>query len=125
MTTPYRTNKCCFGLLIFFGLFALALLSGFGRSDESSPLPLTIGAAAPDFCLPGIDGQTHCLAEYTSSKVLVIAFTCNHCPTAQLYETRLKQLAADYQGRGVTLVAIQPNSPNAVRLDELGYTDLG
>ena len=125
MTTPYRTNKCCFGLLIFFGLFALALLSGFGRADESSPLPLTIGAAAPDFCLPGIDGQTHCLAEYTSSKVLVIAFTCNHCPTAQLYETRLKQLAADYQGRGVTLVAIQPNSPNAVRLDEMGYTDVG
>lgn len=125
MTTPYRTYKYCFGLPIFFGLLALALLSGIGRADESAPSPLTIGAAAPDFCLPGIDGQTHCLAEYASSKVLVIAFTCNHCPTAQLYETRLKQLAADYQAHGVALVAIQPNSPNAVRLDELAYTDLG
>ncbi|MGB2676789.1 MAG: redoxin domain-containing protein [Candidatus Acidiferrum sp.] len=125
MTTPYRSNKCSIGLPIFFGLLALALLSGFGRADESSPPPLAIGAVAPDFCLPGIDGQTHCLAEYAPSIVLVIAFTCNHCPTAQLYETRLKQLAADYRERGVALIAIQPNSPNAVRLDELGYTDLG
>jgi peroxiredoxin len=125
MKTLYRLTKHSLGLPLIFGLLALALPSGFGRADESTPSPLAIGAAAPDFCLPGIDGQTHCLAEYASSKVLVIAFTCNHCPTAQLYETRLKQLAADYRDRGVALVAIQPNSPNAVRLDELGYTDLG
>jgi peroxiredoxin len=103
----------------------LTLFCGPGRAGESGPAPLAIGAAAPDFCLPGIDGRTHCLAEYASSKVLVIVFTCNHCPTAQLYETRIKQLAADYQDRGVTLVAIEPNSPNAVRLDEMGYTDVG
>ena len=125
MMTPSRRNKHCFHLPIFVGLLVLALLASLGQADESSPSPLATRAAAPDFCLPGIDGQTHCLAEYVSSKVLVIAFTCNHCPTAQLYETRLKQLAADYRDRGVTLVAIQPNSPNAVRLDELGYTDLG
>ena len=125
MTTPFRRNKQCYLLSTFLGLLALALFSPFGRADDSTPPPIAIGAAAPDFCLPGIDGQTHCLAEYASSKVLVIAFTCNHCPTAQLYETRLKQLVADYQDRNVTLVAIQPNSPNAVRLDELGYTDLG
>ncbi|MGB8496082.1 MAG: redoxin domain-containing protein [Candidatus Acidiferrum sp.] len=125
MKTLYHLPKHSLGLPLIFGLLDLALLSGFGRGDESSPPSLAIGAAAPDFCLPGIDGQTHCLAEYAPSKVLVIAFTCNHCPTAQLYETRLKQLAADYRERGVALVAIQPNSPNAVRLDELGYTDLG
>lgn len=125
MTTPYLRTKHCYFLPTFLGLLALALLASLGQADESGPPPLAIGAAAPDFCLPGIDGQTHCLAEYASSKVLVITFTCNHCPTAQLYESRLKQLAADYRDRGVTLVAIQPNSPNAVRLDELGYTDLG
>src|SRR5215472_15370548 len=92
---------------------------------EGGPPTLAIGSAAPDFCLPGIDGQTHCLKDYTASKVLVMAFTCNHCPTAQLYEGRIKQLAADYRDRGVALVAIEPNNPNAVRLDELGYTDVG
>ena len=93
--------------------------------EQHGPPPLAVGAGAPDFCLPGIDEQSHCLADYASSKILVIAFTCNHCPTAQLYETRIKQLAADYKDRGVALIAIQPNHPNAVRLDEMGYTDVG
>jgi len=125
MTQLRRNNKHCILLIIFFSLLAFALFWSLGQADEAGLPPLAIGAAAPDFCLPGIDGQTHCLAEYASSKVLVIAFTCNHCPTAQLYETRIKQLAADYQDRGVTVVAIEPNNPNAVRLDEMGYTDVG
>jgi peroxiredoxin len=85
---------------------------------------LAIGSPAPDFALPGIDGKIHKLGEYASARVLVIVFTCNHCPTAQLYESRIKQLAGDYRGKGVTLIAIQPNDPQAVRLNELGYTDV-
>src|SRR5215470_2671230 len=77
-------------------------------ADEGGPPPLRVGAPAPDFCLPGIDGQTHCLKDYAGSKVLAIVFTCNHCPTAQLYETRIKAIARDYRDRGVALVAIQP-----------------
>ncbi len=92
-------------------------------ADEPHPT-LALGSPAPDFDLPGIDGKTHKLNDYASSKVLAIVFTCNHCPTAQLYETRLKKLADDYRGKGVELVAIQPNNPTAVRLDELGYTDV-
>jgi len=106
-------------------LVALVLFAPFAVCDEGGPPTLAIGSSAPDFCLPGIDGHTHCLKDYASSKVLVIAFTCNHCPTAQLYESRIKQLAADYRERGVALVAIEPNNPNAVRLDEMGYTDVG
>jgi thiol-disulfide isomerase/thioredoxin len=94
------------------------------RADEGGPLTLAPGSAAPDFCLPGIDGQTHCLKDYASARVLVVIFTCNHCPTAQLYETRIKKLVADYQNRGVAFVAINPNNPEAIRLDELGYTDV-
>src|SRR5215469_10124192 len=56
---------------------------------------LAIGSPAPDFCLPGVDGKNHCLTEYAGSRVLVIAFICNHCPTSQLYETRIKQLSQD------------------------------
>ncbi len=106
-------------------LLALATSNVSAIADEPGPPTLPIGASAPDFCLPGIDGKTHSLKDYAASKVLVIAFTCNHCPTAQLYESRIKQLAADYRDRGVALVAIQPNNPNAVRLDEMGYTDVG
>ena len=114
--------------IVLLGILSLLLIdrpAGLAFAGESGPTPLPIGASAPDFCLPGIDGETHCLKDYGASKVLVIAFTCNHCPTAQLYEGRIKQLAADYRERGVALVAIQPNNPNAVRLDEMGYTDMG
>ncbi len=91
---------------------------------EDTPATLAIGAAAPDFNLPAVGGKTYRLQDFASSKVLVVVFTCVHCPTAQLYEGRIKKLAADYRDRGVALVAIQPNNPKAVRLDELGYTDL-
>ena len=86
---------------------------------------LGIGQAAPDFALPGVDGKTHELKDFADAKVLVVVFTCNHCPTAQAYEDRIIKLHADYKDRGVALVAISPNDAKAVRLDELGYTDVG
>src|SRR5262249_36295530 len=74
--------------------------------------------------LPGVDGRTYRLKDFAAAKVLVVLFTCNHCPTAQAYEDRISKMHADYQDRGVRLVAISPNDPKAVRLDELGYTEL-
>jgi peroxiredoxin len=85
---------------------------------------LVIGAAAPDFKLPSVDGRDYSLKDFADARVLVIIFTCNHCPTAQAYEDRIIKLASDYKDKGVALVAISPNDPRAVRLDELGYTDL-
>ena len=106
-------------LRLMLGLLAAVLL----MADEPHAT-LALGSAAPDFALPGVDGKTHRLKDYASAKVLAIVFTCDHCPTAQLYEGRIKKLADDYRGKGVTLIAIQPNNPNAIRLDELGYTDV-
>ena len=113
-------------MLRFTALALTALLAAglsFAAGDNAHPT-LGIGSPAPDFSLPGIDGKTHTLAEYASSQVLVIIFTCDHCPTAQLYETRIKKLVSDYAGKSVAFVAIEPNDPDAVRLDELGYTDV-
>jgi len=86
---------------------------------------LAIGDAAPDFKLPGVDDKEYTLASFADAKLLVVIFTCNHCPTAQAYEQRIIQLHADYRDKGVAVVAISPNDPQAVRLDELGYTDVG
>lgn len=95
------------------------------RKTTDVPPILKIGAQAPDFDLPGIDGKAHDLKEYSSSKVLAIVFTCDHCPVAQMYEKRIKKLASDYMSRGVAVVAINPNDPKAVHLSEMGHTDLG
>ena len=116
-----------FSTLLFALLLQVPTSSWMIAHAEDAPVHpiLAIGSPAPDFCLPGIDGKNHCLKEYTSSKILVIAFTCNHCPTAQLYEQRIMKLVDDYKDKSVTLVAIEPNNPNAVLLNELGYTDVG
>jgi thiol-disulfide isomerase/thioredoxin len=84
---------------------------------------LPTGSPAPDFDLPGIDGRNHKLAEY-QDPILVVMFLCNHCPTSQLYEGRMKKLVEDYRGKGVGFVGINPNDPRAVTLSELGYTDV-
>jgi thiol-disulfide isomerase/thioredoxin len=94
-------------------------------AGADQPETLGIGAAAPDFSLPGVDDKKYTLADFGDSEILAIVFTCNHCPTAQAYEERIKQLADEYRDRGVTVVAVSPNDDAAVRLDELGYTDLG
>ncbi|OQP53349.1 redoxin [Niastella yeongjuensis] len=85
---------------------------------------LAIGSKAPDFKLPGIDGKTYTLSSFKNAQVLVIVFTCNHCPTAQAYEDRIIQLTKDYSAKNVAVVAIMPNDPKSVRLDELGYSDM-
>jgi peroxiredoxin len=89
-----------------------------------NPPTLALGAAAPDFNLPGVDGRYWALKDFAAAKALVVIFTCNHCPTAQYYEERIKQIATDYKDKGAALVAINPNDPKSIRLDELGWTDL-
>ena len=101
-------------------LLALAPAAWAGTSHAILPL----GSAAPNFELPGVDGKIHKLADYVSSPVLVVVFTCNHCPIAQIYERRIMQLAADYRDRNVAVVAIQPNDPKAITIDELDSSDI-
>ena len=107
-------------------LFAIAFLASGLRAlpgAEAHPT-LPIGSAAPDFALPGVDGKIHRLADYAASPVLAIVLTCNHCPIAQLYEQRIQRLYDDYRDKGVAIVAIQPNAPEALRIDELDSSDM-
>ena len=108
---------------------ALALLANFTVltglcAADFQPTPLPLGSPAPAFSLLGVDGRVHALKDFAKAKILVVVFTCNHCPTAQYYEERLKQLATDYKDKGAAVVAIMPNDPKSVRLDELGWSDL-
>lgn len=109
------------GMLL--GMTALVIPAAKPFADD--PVPLAINSKAPDFKLPGVDGKTYSLASFSKANILVVIFTCNHCPTAQAYEDRIMQLVKDYTPKGVSFVAISPNDPDAVRLDELGFTDMG
>ncbi len=102
----------------------LAVCATAAWADPPDLKTLEVGSKAPDFQLPGVDGETYSLDSFKDAKILVVLFTCNHCPTAQAYEPRVAKFHAAYKDKGVALVAISPNDPLAVRLDELGYTDL-
>src|SRR5262245_29473681 len=102
----------------------LALTVTLSAAEGAAHPTLTLGATAPDFELPAVDGKTWRLKDFAEAKILVVVFTCNHCPTAQAYEERIKRLVSDYQPRGAAFLAINPNSSDGVRSDELGYTDL-
>ncbi|MFT7250091.1 MAG: peroxiredoxin, partial [Arcticibacterium sp.] len=92
--------------------------------DSKTVKTLEIGAEAPDFKLMGVDDKEYSLKDFENADLLVVLFTCNHCPTAQAYEDRVQAYVNNYMDKGVALVAISPNADKAVRFDELGYTDL-
>lgn len=127
MRTRFGGSAIVFGAVL---MFLVVYPSMRGQEPRLTPKVaaehpiLPIGSPAPDFALPGVDGKTHRLGDYKKSPLLMVMFICNHCPTSQLYEGRMKKLVADYEGKGVAFVAIQPNDPLAVRLSELGYTDV-
>lgn len=106
-------------------VFILIIITAFNRVSFFDSKTLEIGAEAPDFNLKGVDGKKYSLASFKKAEVLVIVFTCNHCPTAQAYEDRLIRLTSEYEKKNVAVVAIMPNDPACLRLDELDFSDIG
>ncbi|MEO7960507.1 MAG: redoxin family protein [Ginsengibacter sp.] len=107
--------------VVFFAFSFIFSCNIFAADHET----LAIGSKAPDFKLPGVDGSSYSLSSFKDANILAIVFTCNHCPTAQAYEDRLIALQNEYKARGVKLIAIMPNDPGSVQLNELGYADVG
>jgi peroxiredoxin len=79
-----------------------------------------VGQPAPKFVgLVGVDGKSHSLDDYKSAKVVVIAFTCNHCPVAQMYEDRFIRFANAQKRRGVVFIAISSSLLAPDSLDKM------
>lgn len=110
---------------LFTALVLLFSVRGLSQTPHPEPKTLEPGAKAPDFSLPGVDGKNYTLQSFKKAKVLVIIFSCNHCPTAQAYEDRIISIANDYKTKGVDLVVISSNSVEALNYSEMGYTDMG
>jgi thiol-disulfide isomerase/thioredoxin len=111
--------------ILIFSIFLMN--NSIIRAQVNHPEPKTLspGAKAPDFRLTGVDDKTYTLADFSASKVLVVVFSCNHCPTAQAYEDRLIAFNEKYKSKGVALVVISPNSSKSLNLWEQGWSDLG
>lgn len=111
--------------LIYINIFYIIYLIASSVSLSGQVAQLQIGQLAPDFKLKGIDNKIYTLNDFSTYRILVIIFTCNHCPTTQAYEERINQLVNNFQKTGVGFVAIMPNYPDAVLWEELAYSDIG
>ena len=80
-------------------------------ADEATQHGVALGQKGPDWNgLEGVDGKSHSLDDYADAKLVVVVFTCNHCPVAQAYQDRIIDLTEHYQGKGVQFVAINVNN---------------
>jgi len=99
------------------GALTLALLLSVAAGCAQA---VEVGDAAPDFSgIIGIDDQKHGLSDYQDAKLIVLVFTCNHCPVAVAYEDRLVELQKDYDDKGIQLIAVNVNNLPADRLEPM------
>lgn len=82
---------------------------------------LQLGEKAPDFKLPATDGKTYTLADFDKYPVLVIFFTCNHCPYVIGSDEVTRRTADKYRDRGVKFVGINANSENTYQEDDFPH----
>ena len=79
------------------------------------------GQKAPDFELPAADGRTYKLSSFKDTPILVVFFTCNHCPYVQAWESRFVDVQRDYAARGVQLVGINSNDETKYPEDDFAH----
>jgi peroxiredoxin len=82
---------------------------------------LQIGQKAPDFKLPATDGATYGLSDFDDAEVLVLFFTCNHCPYVLGSDEVTRQTAEKFAPRGVRFVGINSNSKNTYPEDDFAH----
>lgn len=85
------------------------------------PFTLRPGDSAPDFRLPATDGKTYALADFEDAEVLVLFFTCNHCPYVVASDETTRKTVDAYRARGVRFVGINANSANTYREDDFDH----
>src|SRR5436305_4514981 len=81
---------------------------------------LGIGEKAPDFALPATDGKTYRLSDFKDARVLVVFFTCNHCPYVLGSDEVTRQTADRFAPQGVRFVGINSNSAATHPEDDFG-----
>jgi peroxiredoxin len=98
-------------------LIALMMIAVAGMAFKAADTGYKVGDTATDFKLKNVTGKTVSLADYKAAKGYIVVFTCNHCPYAKAYESRIMDLDKKYAAKGYPVIAISPNDPVAEPAD--------
>jgi len=101
------------GFIIGLILFTIILIHASTKKMEntSENKGYKVGDVATDFKLKNVDNKIVSLSDYSDAKGFIVIFTCNHCPYAKAYETRIIGLNHKYASKGYPVIAINPNDP--------------
>jgi len=100
-------------LRIFGSMVLLMILGAFALYPGTLNDGYSVGDMATDFELKNIDGKMVSLSDYKEARGFLVIFTCNTCPYAVAYEDRIIALDKKYKDKGVPVIAINPNNPEA------------
>jgi len=113
-------------------LASLAQVKAQKMETNSEHKGYKVGDVATDFKLKNVDQKMVSLSDYADAKGFIVVFTCNHCPYAKAYESRIIALDQKYASKGYPVIAINPNDPKVeptdnfeamqVRAKEKGFT---
>lgn len=96
--------------ILFSAILTLGLLNN-DPATTPAPVGYAVGDVVNNFSLMNIDGKNVSLNDYKDKEGVIVVFTCNHCPYAKAYETRIMELDAKYAGLNYPVIAINPNDP--------------
>lgn len=97
------------GLILFMIILIQASTTKMEKTSEKKGYK--VGDVATDFKLKNVDNKMVSLSDYNNAKGFIVIFTCNHCPYAKAYETRIIGLNHKYASKGYPVIAINPNDP--------------
>jgi thiol-disulfide isomerase/thioredoxin len=100
---------------------AMSLIASLAASLALAGGPLPIGASIPmpDVKMKSVDGSEQTFASVKKPAGTLVVFTCNHCPFAKMWETRIVELGNAYAAKGVGVIAVNANDPKVAPED--GY----
>ena len=96
--------------ILFSAILTLGLLNN-DPAPTPAPIGYAVGDVVNDFTLMNVDGKNVSLNDYKEEEGVIVVFTCNHCPYAKAYETRIMELDAKYKSLNYPVIAINPNDP--------------
>lgn len=77
---------------------------------------LKMDSLIPGFSLTGVDNKTYSINDFSYKKILIVIFSCNHCPYVQAYEDRIMELQNEFEKDGMQIIALNSN-------DDIKYPD--
>jgi peroxiredoxin len=98
---------------------AIPVIVALAVSAAAAGGPLPIGAPMPmtDVKMKNVDGTERTIADVKKPAGTLVVFTCNHCPYAKMWETRIVELGNAYAAKGIGVIAINANDPKVAEDD--------